>query len=420
MCAVVCYLPTIKVGTEVGMDMARSLNRLTATGVSAIKSKGRYADGGGLYLRVSPTIRKAWVFRWIRRGKATEIGLGAYPAVSLAIARKSAAICREQLASDIDPKIERDRKRATNRTFGAVADEYLVAMADRWTNEKTSWQWKQTLTDFVKPIREAPVSQIDTDDVLRLLKPIWQDTPEKAAKARMRIESVLDYAKAKGWREGENPARWRGHLSNILPARQKLSKGHHPAMPYDEIPGFIVRLKDSDAMAARALEFLIMTAGRTSEVLKATWDEIDFDSRIWTLPAERMKAKRAHRVPLNDDAMEILQDLFETRVSAYVFPGQRFGKPLSNMAMEMLMKRMKISGASPHGFRSSFRDWAGDCTNFPREVAEAALAHKAGDSTEQAYRRSDALEKRRALMNAWAGHCYNKELENVVRLNAAN
>ncbi len=398
--------------------MARAINRLTATGVAAIKSKGRYSDGGGLYLRVPPALNKVWVFRWVRHGTEREIGIGPYPAVSLASARTTAARCREQLAAGLDPKSERDRERENHRTFGMVADEYLQAMGERWTNDKTRWQWENTLTEFAKPVRKRPVSQIDTADVLKLLKPIWQEKAETASKARMRLESVLDYAKAKGWREGENPARWRGHLSNILPARQKLTKGHHPAMPYGDVPAFVKQLKASDAMAARALEFLILSAGRTGEILKATWSEIDFESALWAIPASRMKAKRDHRVPLTDDMIAILRPLHETRISDFVFPGQKPHKPLSNMAMEMLMKRMKVEGASPHGFRSSFRDWVGDCTSFPREVAEAALAHKAGDSVEIAYRRSDALEKRRALMQSWGEFCLEAPKGKIIPLHS--
>lgn len=396
--------------------MARTLNRLTATEVASKKTKGRFADGGGLYLRVSASLNKSWVFRWVRHGVEREIGLGAYPVVTLAAARAAAAEARTNLAEGRDPKLERDRQREAHRTFGTVAKEYLSEMGGRWSNEKTSWQWEHTLTKFAQPIAKRPVVSIETADVLRLLKPIWQDKPETAAKARMRLEAVLDYAKAKGWREGENPARWKGHLSNILPPRKKLTRGHHPAMPYSEVPEFIQQLRGSEAMAARALRFLILTAARTSEVLKATWNEIDLDTALWTIPAERMKARRLHRVPLSENAMEVLRPLHELRSSEFVFPGQRLGKPLSNMAMEMLMKRMKIKGASPHGFRSSFRDWAGDCTAYPREVAEAALAHRLGDNAELAYRRGDALEKRRQLMEAWARHCLGSTPGKVVQL----
>ena len=301
-----------------------------------------------------------------------------------------------------------------------VADDYLAAMSDRWTNAKTRWQWEKTLTDLAKPIRGRPIAQINTTDVLKLLKPIWKEKPETAAKARMRLEGVIDYAKAKGWREGENPARWRGHLSNILPARQKLTKGHHPAMLYSQVPGFVANLQASEAMAASALEFLILTAARTGEVLKATWDEFDLQAEIWEIPPERMKAKRGHRVPLTTDMLSILRPLHEARTSNYVFPGQKPKQPLSNMALEMLMKRMKITDATPHGFRSSFRDWCGDETSFAREIAEAALAHKAGDSTESAYRRSDALEKRRQLMQSWSDYCHGRIRHKVVNLHTGN
>ena len=394
--------------------MARTLNRLTATGVQNIKRKGRYADGGGLYLRVYSATSKSWVFRWVRGGVENEMGLGPYPDVSLAEARASAYEARRHVAANRSPKTERDRSREITRTFGDAADEYLIAKDGNWTNEKTRWQWKHTLTELAEPIRRVPIAEIETPHILRLLKPIWTKKPETAAKARMRLEAVLDYAGSHGWRSIENPARWRGHLSNLLPKRQKLSRGHHPAMPYAEVPAFFERLQGSDAMAARALQLLILTACRTSEVLKATWDEFEFESHIWTLSADRMKGKRDHRVPLSDTALAILKPLHDARVSDYVFPGQKSNKPLSNMAMEMLMKRMAVKNASPHGFRSSFRDWAGDRTSFPREIAEQALAHKVGDETELAYRRGDALEKRRTLMQAWADYCDAKT--NVVRI----
>jgi len=287
-------------------------------------------------------------------------------------------------------------------------------MQGRWAHEKTVRQWHQTLNDLALPIRRLSIAQVDTASVLRLLKPIWQEKPETAAKSRMRLEAVLDYAKAKGWRAGENPARWRGHLANILPPRRRLTKGHHPAMRYEEVPAFMERLTASEATAARALEFLILTACRTQEVLRSEWEEIDFATALWVIPSSRMKMKREHRVPLAGRAIDLLKLLHNARTSEFVFPGQVPGKPLSNMAMEMLIKRMKIVGASPHGFRSSFRDWVGDCTSFPREIAEAALAHKVGDSVELAYRRGDALEKRRALMQAWADYCFGATSGKVI------
>jgi integrase len=320
----------------------------------------------------------------------------------------------QTVAAGYNPKTERDR--FTGNTFGQVADQFLDTMASRWTNEKTKYQWVYTLGDRCNPIRERPVSQVDTADILKILNPIWQEIPETAARSRSRIEEVLDFAKAKGWRDGENPARWRGHLANILPPRQKLTRGHHPAMAYSDLPAFWKRLNSMEALAARALELLILTATRTSEVLKATWDEFDLDKGLWVIPAERMKAKRDHRIPLTSEAVAILKPLFENRPSEYVFPGQKHGKPLSGMAMEMLLRRMKVKTVTVHGFRSTFRDWCGDETTFPREIAEAALAHKVGSDVEQAYRRSDALEKRRRLMEAWSDYCIGAKQGNVVNI----
>ena len=387
--------------------MPSGLNRLTAVKVQKICTKGRYADGGGLYLRVSPSLTKAWVFRSVRNAIATEIGLGSFPAVSLAEARNRATAARQQLAAGLNPKTEKERLRERLYTFGEAADALIRSKTSGWKNEKTPHQWQRDLLDLCEHLCDQPVASIGTAEVLAVLEPMWSSKSESAAKLRMRLEAVLDYAKAKGWREGENPARWRGHLSNILPPRRRLTKGHHPAMPYADVPAFVGRLQDSQALAARGLEFLILTAARSGEVLKATWDEIDQEQALWVIPATRMKAKRDHRVPLSPRALAILMPLSEARVSQYVFPGQIRGKPLSNMAFEMLMKRMKVTGASPHGFRSSFRDWCGDKTTFPREIAEAALAHKAGDNVELAYRRGDALEKRRALMEAWAEYLSN-------------
>jgi integrase len=264
-----------------------------------------------------------------------------------------------------------------------------------------------TLERYAAPIRQTRVSEVETGDVLGVLKHLWQSRPETASRLRGRIERVLDYAKAHGWRTGENPALWRGHLQNVLPARQKLTRGHHAAMPYRDVPGLMGELRGKRAMAARALEFLILTAARAGEVFGATWDELDLEKGLWTIPGNRMKAGKEHRVPLSERALAVVSDLNEARVSDYVFPGQKPGRPLSSMAFDMLMRRMKVDAYTAHGFRSAFRDWAGDCTSFPREVAEAALAHKVGDSVELAYRRGDALEKRRALMQAWADHCLN-------------
>jgi integrase len=263
-----------------------------------------------------------------------------------------------------------------------------------------------TLTVYAAPLRSKPVDKVETSDVLAVLKPIWLEKPETASRLRGRIERVLNAAKAKGYRTGENPAAWRGHLENLLPRQSKLSRGHHAALPYADVPDFVAKLREREAVAALALEFAILTATRSGEVLNARWDEIDLEAKTWTIPAERMKAAREHRVPLSDPALSILVKLSASRVSEFVFPGQRPNQPLSVMAMEMVLRRMGVADAvTVHGFRSSFRDWAGNETSFPRELAEHALAHVIGDKAEQAYRRGDALEKRRALMAAWSAHC---------------
>jgi len=381
-----------------------------------MKAKGRFADGAGLWLNVTQSGTKSWVFRWTRKGKVREMGLGPFPAISLANARRKAFECREMVAIGLDPVVERDRQ--DGKTFGEVADTFLEDMKARWTTEKTRKLWKSSLTDYCLPMRNKQVSEIETSDVLKVLNPIWNVKAETASRIRMRIEAVLDYAKAKGLRQADNPARWRGHLSNILPARQPHLIKHHPAMEYADLPNFITRLRNAEALAARALDLLILTASRTSEILKAEWGEFDLDEALWVIPAERMKAKRDHRIPLTNDALQILRPLYENRISEYVFPGQRPGRPLSGMAMEMLLRRMKVTDATVHGFRSTFRDWCGDRTSFPREIAEAALAHSVGSAVELAYRRSDALEKRRQLMESWADYCAGVKQGKVMRLHA--
>jgi len=334
------------------------------------------------------------------------MGLGPYPAVSLAKARARAEQRRQQVADGLDPIVERDRN--TGKTFGECADAYFEAMKSEWTHSKTHYKWHRALNHHCGPIRGRSVASIDTEDVLHVLNPIWQSKCETASKLRGRIERVLDFAKAKGWRAGENPARWRGHLQNILPKPQKLTRGHLPAMDYQDVPTFFERVQNTGTMAARALEFLILTAARSGETLGAQWSEIDMDAGIWIVPAGRMKGRIEHRVPLSAKAVDILTQLHEVRMSDYVFPGMKPNRPLSAMAMGMLLRRLKIEGATVHGFRSSFRDWCGEETSFPREIAEAALAHKIGNEVERAYRRGDALEKRRKLMQAWAGFLFDE------------
>ncbi|RIY03479.1 DUF4102 domain-containing protein [Aureimonas flava] len=409
--------------------MARGGNKLTDTAAksSALKA-GRHSDGGGLYLNVSASGSKSWLFMWVVAGKRREMGLGAYPMIGLAKARKLASDCRDAVAEGRDPIAEKKAEAPSEPTFGECADDLISSMKGSWRNAKHRDQWMTTLSrkrdddgalvrdGYCLKLIDRKVSAIGTDDVLAVLKPIWATKAETASRLRGRIERVLDYAKAKGWRTGENPALWRGHLANILPARQKLQRGHHAAMPYDQVPAFLQQVRGAEALAARALELTILTAARSGETLNAVWSEIDLERAVWTIPAGRMKAAKEHRVPLVPRAVEILKLLHEARTGDHVFPGQKPGRPLSNMAMEMLLRRMKVD-VTVHGFRSAFRDWAGEETSFPREVAEQALAHTVGDATERAYRRGDALEKRRKLMEAWASYL-TPAPEGVVKLRA--
>jgi integrase len=388
--------------------------KLTARKVETAKA-GKYSDSGNLYLVVSPTGSRKWVLRFTWRGRPKEMGLGSASSVPLADARDKAASARRKIAQGLNPIEERKRDSGIP-TFGEMADIVREALAAGFRNEKHKAQWKMTLETYAGPLRDKPVDTITTDDVLAVLKPIWTAKAETASRLRGRIEKVLDAAKAKGFRDGENPGRWRGHLDHLLPKASKLARGHHPAMPYEEVPTFIARLREADSLAGRALELCILTAARSGEILGMRWAEVDLDKKIWTVPAHRMKAGRGHRVPLSSRAVAILRNLHKVMSGDFVFPGQARNKPLSNMAMEMVLRRMKVDDATVHGFRSSFRDWAGNVSSFPREVVETALAHVIGDKAEQAYRRSDALEKRRRLMEAWAAYCEPKLSGNIVQI----
>jgi integrase len=392
--------------------MARKINRLNARAVATISKNGRHADGGGLYLSISPNGGRRWVFLYRWHGKPTEIGFGSARDVTLVRARELAGGARARLAEKINPK---DARKATNgATFGECADRVIEAMRPSWRNGKHAAQWEMTLREYAAPLRRLPADKITTDDVLSVLKPLWNEKPETASRLRGRIERVLDAAKAQGLRSGENPARWRGHLDQLLPKRQRLTRGHHAAMSYTDVPAFMANLHARQATAALALEFAILTAARSGEVLGARWDEFDLDRAVWTLPAARMKAGREHRVPLQRRALKIVKALHETRDGEFVFAGQKSGKPLSVMALEMVLRRMKVDDVTVHGFRSAFRDWAAECTNFTNEVCEAALAHVIENKTEAAYRRGDLFDKRRKLMEAWATYCASPNTGKVV------
>lgn len=394
--------------------MARETKRLNSRSVATLTKPGRHADGDGLYLVIDKTKAgeegvgaKRWVYLFRDRGRLREMGLGGVGAVDLKVARAKAERARRDRDAGLDP-IEASKRDDSIPTFGSFADELIADLTPGWRNPKSGNQWTNTLKDYASDLRAKRVNEVTTEDVLDVLKPIWSTKSETAAKVRGRIERILDAAKAKGYRSGENPARWRGHLDHLLPKRQRLSRGHHPAMQSAAIRDFLTQLRTRDAVAAWALEFTILTAARSGEVLGALWSEIDIEAKVWTIPGNRMKAGREHRVPLSEQALKILARARVIGRSDYVFPGARKGRPLSGMAMAMLLRRMKLGGFTVHGFRSTFRDWAGEHTAFPRELAEAALAHTIGDETERAYRRGDALERRRKLMEAWATFCAPK------------
>ncbi|MER9412230.1 integrase arm-type DNA-binding domain-containing protein [Mesorhizobium sp. M0589] len=398
--------------------MARELNKLTDAKCKALSKPGLHGDGGGLYLNVKTGGAKSWAFIWREGRRRREGGIGVYPAVKLATARRTAAEYREAIAEGRDPIAERKRQKA-EPTFGEAVTLFLADNEAAWRNEKHKYQWGQTLGDaYCKHMRPMKVSQITTDDVLKALRPHWNTKSETAKRLMGRIERVLAFAKVKGWRTGDNPAAWRGNLDALLPKRKKLlARGHHAAMAYADVPAFIKLLRGQDAISARALEFVILTATRSGEARNAMWSEFDLDAALWTIPAKRMKAGKEHQVPLSDPALAIVKALHDIGAAEdvdYVFPGYQ-GKPLSDMAFKQLMKRMKVNNCTTHGFRSSFRDWAGNETETPREVAEHALAHIVGNAVENAYRRSTALDKRRKLMDEWAGHLSTTQDGNVVK-----
>ena len=380
--------------------MARQLCKLNARSVASIAISGRHSDGGGLYLNVTLTGARSWLFMWKVKGKRREMGLGSFQKVSLAKARELASRYRAEIADGLDPIVA--RRASLSVSFGTCADRYIEAKSPEWRNAKHVAQWKMTLCKYAASIRNMPVDSIGTTEVLSVLQPIWSARPETASRLRGRIEHVLDAARASGYRTGENPARWRGHLDKLLSKRAKLTRGHHAAMPFHDVPQLVKTLRQRAGVSALALEFLILTAARSGEVIKARWAEVDLSSRVWVVPAARMKAGREHRVPLTASALSILDKLKSYGNEVYIFSAPSDDRPISGMALEMLLRRMEITGVTIHGFRSSFRDWAGEVSPFPREVAEAALAHVIGDKAEQAYRRGDALEKRRIMMEAWS------------------
>jgi integrase len=393
--------------------MTRSIHRLTALAVNRVKRRGLHADGGGLFLQIARNGSRSWLFRYTLNAKTRHMGLGSLEVISLASARTAALECRRLCHAGIDPIEHRNASRteaklaaARAMTFDDCADRYMTAHATGWRNSKHRAQWAATLRTYVTPIfGSLPIQEIDTGLIMRVLEPIWPTKPETASRVRGRIEAVLNWATTRGFRRGENPARWRGHLENLLPNRSRVQKvTHHAALPYVDIGTFMADLRERTGVAAAALEFLILTAARTSEVIGARWQEIDLSAEMWVVPADRMKAREVHRVPLSKAALAVLERMSAIRQDEFIFPSAKNGKPLSNMALLVLLRRMGRADLTAHGFRSTFRDWAAERTNFPREVVEMALAHTITNKVEAAYRRGD-FDKRRRLIDAWAENC---------------
>jgi integrase len=407
--------------------MSRALHKLNAKRVESLKAPGWHGDGGGLWLRVFNDGTKRWIFTWERNKRRREMGLGPVCDVTLSKAREKADGARELLAEGLDPLearraaeqaeaarvAEEARAAITVPLFGVFADDYIDNHEEGWKNPKHRQQWRNTIKTHAETLLMMPVDEITAEDVVAVLRPIWRSTPETAGRLRGRIENILDAAKASKhiaspW---ENPARWKGNLIHLLPRRRKKSQvRHHPAMPFEQLPAFMARLRNRPALAARALEMTILCATRTNETLRMRWREVDLKNGIWTVPADRMKMGIEHRIPLADPALVILRALAKQsncKPDSYVFAGHRMGMPLSQMSMTMVLRRMKLGHYTVHGMRSCFRDYIGDMTAHPESIVEQALAHQIGDETSRAYRRGDAFLKRRKLMKDWAIYLYS-------------
>jgi integrase len=394
--------------------MARSVNKLTSKQVTSLSEPGYYGDGNGLWLQISKYGTKSWVYRYSLDKKSHEMGLGSISGLSLAQARLVAQKHRDEVRDGIDPIQARKRSRLSNiqaaadlKTFDECSKSLIEAKQSGWKNTKHRQQWENTLSQYASPILgNLPVSDIDTALIVRVLEPIWDQKTETARRLRSRIEQVLDWATTRGYRSAPNPARWKGHLDTLLASPSSITKPeHHNALPYAEVGSLINKLRANAGISAKALEFTILTAARTNEVIHATWDEIDLEKALWTIPAQRMKAGKEHVVPLSEHVIALLRQLNEISQNGYIFPGSRAGQPISNMTMIKLLKRIQGKHHTVHGLRSTFRDWAGETTAYPREVIEHALAHQLKDKAEAAYQRGTLLAKRRRLMDDWAKFC---------------
>jgi integrase len=402
--------------------MARATNKLAANVTRTARKAGKYSDGGGLELVVVTAERRSWRFRYMVKGKAREMSLGSADAVTLAQARDKAADARRLLAQGIDPLDQRQTERAGDEpvhvvTFAEAASQFIAGNEAGWRNPKHRQQWRSTIATYAAPIIGAlPVGDVTTSHVMAVLEPIWLVKPETASRLRGRIEVVLNYSRVRGWRDGPNPAMWRGWLQMSLPARRKVKAvEHHAALPWQAMPAFMKELRQREGAGARCLEFAILAAARSGESRGALWSEIDLSNALWTLPAARMKGGRVHRVPLPEPALTVLKAAAEVRDgdAGYVFPGQRDKRPLSDMSLLAVLKRMGHGHLTAHGFRSSFRDWCAE-NGHAGDIAEAALAHAIGDKTEAAYRRGDMLARRRILMSDWAAFCGSAPADTFV------
>ena len=403
---------------------------LTPDKVKKLNKKGRYADREGLYLQVANNGTKTWIYRYQLNGKRRELGLGSIAFLSLSKARSKRDEYRLKVKGGVDPYLEKEsnklnivikeKEEAVRRqTFKKCAETYIDLKEPEWKNVKHAQQWRNTLKTYAYPIiGNLPVADVELQDVLKVIQPMWLEKTETATRVRNRIELVIDYASVMQYRTGENPARWRGNLDKLLPKPSKVKNmKHHSALPYDETASFMISLGAQKGLAAKALIFTILTATRTSEALNTTWDEVNLQKKVWVIPSSRMKAGKEHRIPLSSSAVALLNDLKTGQNSPFIFPGMKNGKPLSNMAMTNVLRRMERADLTVHGFRSTFRDWIAERTNFPQRVAETALAHKLKDGAEAAYQRGDLLEKRKELMEAWADYCLPKA-SNVTRIRA--
>lgn len=408
---------------------ARQLNRLTALGIGKLIEPGYYPDGGGLYLQISASGSRSWIFRFSILGRAREMGLGPLSLVSLAAARKDAAECRAMVKEKVDPIIARDKRviersaESNTVTFKEAAEAFIDGRRSAWRNEKHSKQWTATLDRYAYPvIGHIDVRDIDTEMIVRILQPIWLKKAETARRVRGRVKAILDAETTLGHRSGDNPARYVDHLDRVLPRTKKRQMvKHHPALAWEDMPAFFTQLKTRPKRAARALRLLILTATRTNEVRFAHPEEFDLDAKVWTIPGDRMKCEVELRVPLCDEAVELVRKQIETGAKwGWLFPGYKEEKPLSNMAMLLLLRRMDRTNITVHGFRSTFRDWIADCTDYPDSLAEQALAHTIGSMTVSAYRRRDMLERRRGMMEDWADYCAGRrKVEQLTDASAA-